>query len=121
MIGLALTGMWFAYSITQFPSGLLANRYDETAIILASVAGTDISTILVAILPPFSVFFLGMVLIGLTTGLHYTVGIALLTRTFDNVGTAVGIHNSGAPVAGLLTPIAVSWIASSYGCGSQLD
>jgi len=115
LIGFALTGMWFAYAITQFPSGLLADRYDETAIILVSIAGTGISTVVIAVSPKFSVFVLGMVLLGVTTGLHYTVGTALLTRTYDNVGTAVGIHNSGAPVAGLLTPIAVSWVASSYG------
>ena len=29
MIGLALSGMWAAYALSQFPSGVLADRYGE--------------------------------------------------------------------------------------------
>ena len=115
LVGVALTGMWLAYAIGQFPSGILADRYGERLVILASVGGTGITSLLVVFAPHFAVFVLGTVLIGAAAGLHYSVATALLTRTYDDIGTAIGIHNAGAPVAGLVTPIVVSWLAVRYG------
>ncbi|QSG03434.1 MFS transporter [Natranaeroarchaeum sulfidigenes] len=115
-VGAALTGMWLTYAFAQFPSGLLADRYGERPIILVSVGGTGLTAILVVTAPSFGVFFLGTVSLGVMAGLHYSVATTLLSRTYDdNLGTAVGIHNSGAPIAGLVTPVVVSWAAIRYG------
>ncbi|GAB3676441.1 MFS transporter [Halopiger thermotolerans] len=114
-VGTALRGMWLAYALAQYPSGVLADRYGERRIILASVGGTGATSLLVVFAPHFAVFVLGTILLGAAAGLHYSVATALLTRTYDDLGTAVGIHNAGAPVAGLVTPVAVSWIAVRYG------
>lgn len=35
-IGLALTGMWAIYALTQFPSGVLAERYGERLVVTVS-------------------------------------------------------------------------------------
>ncbi|RKD98235.1 MFS transporter [Halopiger aswanensis] len=114
-VGIALTGMWLAYAFAQYPSGILADRYGERLVILASVGGTGATCLLVVFAPHFAVFVLGAVLLGGAAGLHYSVATALLTRTYDDLGTAVGIHNAGAPAAGLITPVVVSWIAVRYG------
>ncbi|MCL9814528.1 MFS transporter [Natranaeroarchaeum aerophilus] len=115
-VGAALTGMWLTYAFAQFPSGLLADRYGERPIVLASIAGTGLTSILVVTAPTFGVFFLGTVSLGVMAGLHYSVATTLLSRTYDdNLGTAVGVHNSGAPIAGLVTPVVVSWVAIRYG------
>jgi len=115
LIGLALTGMWMTYALAQFPSGVLADRYGERIVILASIAGTGATSLLIVAAPRFAVFVLGTVLLGAAAGLHYSVATTLLARTYDDLGTAVGLHNGGAPAAGLLTPVVVSWIAVRYG------
>ncbi|WP_129115502.1 MFS transporter [Halegenticoccus tardaugens] len=115
LIGTALSGMWLAYAIVQFPSGVLADRYGERCVILASVGGTGCTCLAVAVAPEFAVFLVGTVLLGVAAGLHYSVATALLARTYEDLGTAIGFHNAGAPAAGLFTPVAVSWIGVRYG------
>jgi MFS transporter, YNFM family, putative membrane transport protein len=115
LVGMAMTGMWLAYALSQYPSGMLADRYGERRVILWAVGGTGFVSLLLVFAPHFAVFFLGTVLIGGAAGLHYSVATTLLTRTYDDIGTAIGVHNAGAPAAGLLTPIVVAWIAARYG------
>ncbi|QFU82068.1 MFS transporter [Natronorubrum aibiense] len=115
VVGLSLTGMWLAYGLAQYPSGVLADRYGERLIILVAVGGSALAALAVSIAPVFGVFFLATIVLGAVAGLHYSVATTLLARTYDNVGTAIGIHNSGATVAGLLTPVAVAWIAVRFG------
>ncbi|WP_418281114.1 MFS transporter [Halorubrum sp. DTA98] len=114
-VGLALSGMWLAYGLAQFPSGVLADRYGERSVILVSVGGTAVTALLIAAAPAYPAFVLATVLLGGMAGLHYSVGTTFLARIYDDVGTAVGVHNTGGTVAGLLTPVAVSWVAVRYG------
>jgi MFS family permease len=107
--------MWFTYALTQFPSGILADRFGDRRLILISVGGTGLTALLIVVAPTFGVFVLGVVLLGAVAGLHYSVATALITRTFDGIGTAIGIHNSGAPLAGLMAPVLVSWVAVRFG------
>ncbi len=115
VIGIALSGMWLAYGLAQYPSGVLADRYGERLIILAAVGGTVAFGLFIAAAPIFAAFFLGTVLLGGFAGLHYSVATSLLAGTYDRVGTAVGIHNNGGTVAGLLAPVAAAWIGTTYG------
>lgn len=105
-IGLALTGMWLAYAASQFPSGLLADRYGERSIILIAVVGTAVASALLAAAPTYGIFLVGAILLGGVAGLHYSVATSLLTRTLPNTGSAIGLHTAGAPLAGLLIPMA---------------
>lgn len=114
-IGFALTGMWLAYGLSQFPSGVLADRYGEKRIIVVSVGGTLVASLLVALAPMFAVFVVCVVLLGGVAGLHYSVATTLLSRTYDEMGTAVGVHSMGAPLAGLTAPVAAAWVGVNYG------
>lgn len=113
-IGIALTAMWLTYALVQFPSGVLADRFGEKRIILVSVAGTAITSVVIAFSPHFAIFFIGTGALGITAGLHYTVATSLLSRAYDNIGTAIGVHNSGGPAAGLLAPIIISFISIQF-------
>ncbi|MGM0605407.1 MAG: MFS transporter [Halobacteriota archaeon] len=115
VIGLALTGMWLSYALAQFPSGILGDRYGERLIILVAVGGTGVMSFFVAISPGYVVFVLSVVVLGAVAGLHYSTATALLSRTYDNIGTAIGVHTIGAPAGGLLAPIAAAWIGVRYG------
>jgi MFS family permease len=114
-IGLALTGMWLGYALAQFPSGLLADRYGERRVILVAVGGTAVASTLLAFAPSYSVFLVGTAALGIVAGLHYSVATSLLTRTTDQIGTAIGIHTAGAPVAGVLVPMAAGAVGAWMG------
>jgi len=42
-VGLGLSGMWLAYALSQFPSGVLGDRYGERTVILAAVGATAVA------------------------------------------------------------------------------
>ncbi len=115
LIGIALTGMWLAYGLAQFPSGLLADRYGEKLVILIAIGGTTVMSAVVAVSPIFAIFVVALVVLGGVAGLHYAVATTLLSRTFDDLGTAVGLHSVGGPLAGLLAPVISAWIGVRYG------
>nr|WP_275086372.1 MFS transporter [Natronorubrum halophilum] len=115
VIGIALTGLWMAYFAAQFPSGILADRFGERPIILVAIGGTAIASAFLALAPLFSLFVIGTIALGGVAGLHYSVATTLLTRTYDEIGTAIGVHNSGGPAAGLLAPPVAAWIGVRYG------
>ncbi len=114
-IGLALSGMWLAYGTSQFPSGILADRYGERPVIAVAVGGTTVASLLLAFAPAYPAFVVIAVLLGLLAGLHYAVATTLLSRTFDDIGTAIGLHSVGGPLAGLVAPVAAAWVGVRYG------
>jgi MFS family permease len=115
ILGLALTGLWMAYAFVQFPSGVLADRYGERRIILAAVGLTTVVSGLLALSPSMPIFIVLTLLLGGVAGLHYSVATTLLTRKLNNIGTAIGLHNSGAPLAGLIAPIAAAAVSQWLG------
>lgn len=115
LIGIALTGMWLAYGLAQFPSGLLADRHGEKLIISIAVGGTTVMSLLLALSPVYGVFVVAAVALGGVAGLHYAVATTLLSKTFDDIGTAIGLHSVGGPLAGLIAPVAAAWVGVRYG------
>ena len=115
VVGLALTGMWLTYGLAQYPSGVLADRYGERPVILVAVFGTALGSLLIALAPVFVLFALATVVLGALAGLHFSVATTLLTRTYDDVGTAIGLHTLGGTGGGLLAPILAAWIGARYG------
>ncbi len=115
VIGVALTGLWMTYSLSQFPSGVLADRFGERRVILLALGGTTLASLALALAPIFPVFVLATLALGSLAGLHYSVGTTLLTRTFDDVGKAIGVHTAGGPIAGLSVPVLAAWIGVRYG------
>ncbi|MDS0475219.1 MFS transporter [Natrinema sp. 1APR25-10V2] len=114
-VGLALSGMWAAYALSQFPSGLLGDRFGERKIIVTAIGGTAAASALLALSPTYGTFLLFTVVLGAAAGLHYSVATTLLTRLFDRTGRAIGIHVSGAPLAGLTAPVLAALAADRYG------
>ncbi|WP_226007064.1 MFS transporter [Natrinema salinisoli] len=115
VIGIALTGMWMAYALMQFPSGILADRFGERSIVLISVGGTTVMSLLLAVSPFYALFVLALIVLGGVAGLHYSAATTLLDRTYENLGFAIGVHTIGSSAAGLIAPVAVAWISVRYG------
>lgn len=111
-IGLALTGMWIAYALAHYPSGILADQLGERRVVLSAVGLTAVGGVVLATAPSFPVFGLVAVVLGAAAGLYYPSGASLLSKRFANVGQAMGFHIAGASLAGLVTPVAVSLVAT---------
>lgn len=114
-VGLALSGMWAAYALTQFPSGILGDRFGERRVILAAVGVTAVASLTLALAPTYPAFAVLTVALGAGAGLHYSVATAFLTKEFDDIGRAIGVHVSGGPFAGLVAPIVATAVAVRYG------
>ncbi|WP_129116904.1 MFS transporter [Halegenticoccus tardaugens] len=120
VVGVALAGMWTAYACSQFPSGVLGERFGERRIILTAVGLTGVASVLLAASPTFSTFFAFTLVLGAGAGLHYSVATTFISKQFPNVGRAIGVHVAGGPLAGLLTPVVVAVIAVRFGWRNAL-
>lgn len=113
-VGAALTGMWAAFALMQFPGGVLADKYGEKPVVVLSMALTVLGSLLVATAPSFPVFVLAVVALGVGAGLYFVVGTALLARRVRNRGRAFGVHSAGGPLAGLVVPVVATAVAARY-------
>ncbi|GAB7008361.1 MFS transporter [Halorubrum trueperi] len=114
-IGLALSGMWLAYALAQFPSGVLGDKHGERPVILAAVGATAVASLLIAASPSVSAFTLFTVVLGAGAGLHYSVATTFLAKQYDDIGRAIGVHVAGGPIAGLAAPPLAAIVGSRYG------
>ncbi|WP_435098962.1 MFS transporter [Halorubrum sp. N11] len=113
-VGLGLSGMWLAYALAQFPSGVLGDRYGERTVILTAIGATAVASLLIAVSPSIVAFIVFTVVLGAGAGLHYSVATSFLTRQFDDIGRAIGVHVTGAPAAGLAAPPVAALVGSRY-------
>lgn len=113
--GLLLTGMWVCFALLQYPSGVLADRYGERRVVVAAMAATAASSLLLALTRDLVAFGATVLLLGAGAGLYFSVGTSLLTRLFRRRGGALGLHSAGAPLSGIAVPVAMTAIASRYG------
>lgn len=114
-IGLAFTCLWAAYAVVQYPAGALADQYGEKSVVLIALVAMSLSSLLVGAAPVYGLFLLAAVLLGASAGLYPPAGSSLLTKRFENTGTALGLHVAGANIAGLIAPVAAAYVAVRYG------
>lgn len=114
-IGLALSGMWAAYAITQFPAGALADRFGERLLVLLGILVTAIASLLVALAPSYLTFAIAAGAVGVGAGLYFPAAVSLLTRLYENTGQVLGLHISGGDSAGLVIPVLATTVAATSG------
>jgi MFS family permease len=114
-MGLALTGLWATYALTQFPSGVLADRYGERRLLVAGLVGTVVGTGLLALAPTFPVYALFVLVLGVGTGLFFSPATALLSRLFDERGGALGWLTAAGALAGVAYPAVAGFVGTAYG------
>jgi MFS family permease len=114
-VGLALTGMWAAYALFQYPSGVFGDRFGERRVVLVSLGAASVAVVLLAAAPSFLLFGAFVVLLGASAGLYYPAASSLLTRLYRHTGQALGFHTAGGAFAGLLAPVAAAAVSVRYG------
>jgi MFS family permease len=111
--GLLITVLWMAYASTQFPGGLLADRYGERNVLVAAIALGGLGVLVVTGATTTATFFAGTVGVGVGVGLYGTTRLTVLSDVFaDRTGTAIGIAQAAGNVGTtVLPPISVAIVA----------
>lgn len=113
-IGAVLTLLWAVFAVLQFPSGVLADRFGEQKVIAVSLLLTALGSISVALAPSLAGFAAAVLVLGIGTGLYFSVGSSLVSRTFNQSSQALGLHSAAGPMAGLGLPVAATLVANQY-------
>jgi MFS family permease len=114
-VGIVLTGMWIGYALSQLPSGHFADRFGERRVVLFALGIAAVATVGLSVTPTFLGFAAATVGLGIGAGAYYNPATALLTRTFDAVGSAIGIHRVGGQIAGVAAPVVAAAVGVRYG------
>ncbi|MGB9963517.1 MFS transporter [Halobacterium hubeiense] len=116
VLGAAFTAMLLVYALLQFPAGVVADRLGPARVVAAGVAVTGAAALLLSVPVPLSVLVVGMVLVGVGTGVHKTVAVDLLSRLYPSSrGRALGVHDTFGAFGGVAAPAVVVALADDPG------
>ena len=115
-LGGAYTGMMLLYAIVQFPSGALADSLDDVQVVAIGAVIAGVGGLVFLLPTTFPLLVVGMLLVGLGTGVHKTVSVGLLARLYPGrTGRALGAFDTLGTVGGVVAPVAVVAALSSTG------
>jgi len=105
--GFLITLIWVSYAIGQVPGGVLADRYGERTVLLASVAIVAGALLVVVLAPTAGVLFVGTALLGLGLSLYPVARITVLSELYpDRIGRALGVTMATGDTGQTLLPLA---------------
>lgn len=114
--GLVLTALWVAYALTQFPSGLLADRVGERRVLVASTAVGGLAALGIGLSVGPLGFVVGVVLFGLGTGLYATPRVMVVSRVYPRrATTALGVVFAAGNVGTSTLPALAGVAAGAVG------
>lgn len=103
--GLAITVLWAAYSLMQFPSGLLVDRFGERDVLVVSLTIGGVSLLFFGIAPIFALFLLVCVTFGLGTGLFGTPRATVISNTYrEHDSAAFGVILASGSIGSAALP-----------------
>jgi MFS family permease len=112
--GLILTALWLAYALSQFPGGVLGDRFGARAVLVASTAVTGVGVLVAATAPAVETFVLGTVVFGAGTGLFSTTRMTLVSDVYPRVAaTALGLNQAAGNVGTATLPVVVGLLAAT--------
>jgi predicted MFS family arabinose efflux permease len=114
--GLVVTLVWTSYALTQFPSGLLADRIGERATLVASAVASLLGLVVFALAPTFPLFVLAGIAFGLGSGLYATPRVTVLSKVFeDRTNSALGVTFSAGNAGAAALPVVAGFVAVAAG------
>jgi MFS family permease len=112
--GALFTLLMLGYSAMQFPAGWLSDRLNEVTVIVAGVGVFTAAAVFTAFAPTFVLLTVTAVGIGIGTGVHKTVAIPYLSKTYpERTGLALGVMDTIGQFGGMVAPIVVVAILAS--------
>jgi ACS family hexuronate transporter-like MFS transporter len=116
--GLLVTLIWVGYAIGQVPGGVLADRYGERRLLVASLAIVTGALVVVVLAPTTLALFAATGLVGVGLSLYPVARITMLSDLYpDRIGRALGFTMAAGDTGQTLLPliagvmVAVAWQA----------
>ena len=119
-VGFAFTGFMIVYAAMQLPSGVLADRLGSVKVITGGGLLAGAAALALVVESPFLVLVGVMLFMGAGTGVHKTVAVRLLSRTYPSrTGGALGVLDTFGAFGGVVAPAAVVVFVGLAGPGGQ--
>ncbi|WP_455447985.1 MFS transporter [Natrinema thermotolerans] len=113
--GFLLTALWLCYALGQLPGGLLADRFGEGNVLVASTLVSAVTLGVVAVAGSAPVVYLATGAFGFGTALYGVARFTTLSDVYpDNDGTVIGVTMAAGQAGNTLLPLAAGGIASAF-------
>jgi ACS family hexuronate transporter-like MFS transporter len=115
--GFLVTLLWLGSAVGQLPGGILADRYTERSVMVASAVVVAMAILTVVVAPTAAALFVATVCVGLGQSLYPIARITVLTEMYpDRIGSALGVTMATGdlgqtvlpPIAGALA-VGIAW------------
>lgn len=97
-----------AIGLGAVPSGILADEYGSSRVVLVAVLGMGVGFALVSISQNVLMLALALGIWGTAASLYHPAGLSLLSRGVDQRGTAFAYHGAAGNVGTVLGPLLAS-------------
>ena len=125
IIGFMYTCLLTVYALLQFPSGILSDRFGSLRIIVGGAGLAAGGAFLLSFELPIYFLVISIVAIGVGTGVHKTVAVGILSKTypkrtgrvlgvFDTFGTYGGVGASFIVTLFLVVPRPVEYLVALF-------
>ena len=114
--GAAITTLWAAYALMQFPAGALVDSLGERALLTTSLVVAAAAVGAVSLVPTFPLFVVGCVLFGLGTGIYGPARGVAISKVFGKRdGTAIGLTLAAGSIGSAAFPFLASVLVGPLG------
>ncbi len=114
--GGAITIMWIAYSVVQFPAGIFSDNFGERKILTLSILIGALGIILFSFSRSFNFFIFACIIFGLGSGLFGTPRVTSLSKIYpENDGTVLGFTFSAGNFGSAVLPFIAGILATYFG------
>ncbi|GAB7010022.1 MFS transporter [Halorubrum trueperi] len=113
-LGVVVTIGYGLFGVGALPGGILVDRFGSKPLILACLAGMAGSFLLVSLAPNLLTLGLAIALWGVTASVYHPAGLALISKTIDQRGTALGYHGIGGNLGIALGPLATALLLLAF-------
>lgn len=108
--------LWTSYALLQFPGGLVADRFGERAVLVASLSLSLLGMVAIVLSPVFGAFVVATAVLGVGNGLYGTTRVTVLSDTYDEMETtAISISQSAGNVGNAVLPVVAGGAAAALG------
>ena len=125
IIGFIYTCLLTVYALLQFPSGILSDRFGSLRIIVGGAGLAAGGAFLLSVELPVYFLIISIVAIGVGTGVHKTVAVGILSKTypkrtgrvlgvFDTFGTYGGVGASFIVTLFLVVPRPIEYFVALF-------
>ncbi|GAB7017519.1 MFS transporter [Halostagnicola bangensis] len=112
-----LFGAFFSgYALSQFPAGLLADRFDPETIIASSILATTVALGSLSVASSYAHVFLAVLVIGSGIGSYRAVSQIAVAHTVPDrmEGAALGLLTAANPLGYVVGPVAIAILLTKY-------